>query len=378
MYKVSIYKSFEDLPPSFEALFEKSSVSTGVFFSLPWFKNLAANVFDAQGPLRVYAMESNNAPGTPLLVLPMRLDSSTASFLARRDLRPAANYYSSLFGPVLDCASPGATAYLAPLAKAIAQDRPRWDTVDLHPMAKDSAVFSSTINAFRDAGMFVQSYFCFGNWYLDVAGRSYDEYFDTLPSALKNLIKRKSKRLEKSGRLRLDIVTGGANLDSAIDAFEKIYNQSWKKPEPHPEFIPGLIRSCAKLGWLRLGLAYVDDVPAAAQLWIITNGVASIYKLAYDEKYSDLSVGSILTAKLMQHVIDVDRVREVDYLTGDDSYKKDWMSHRRERWGIVIFNLRTLHGLLAAARHVGGRVLKNMMERIKRNSSPAMTPTVEA
>ena len=43
----------------------------------------------------------------------------------------------------------------------------------------------------------------------------------------------------------------------------------------------------------------------------------------------------------MQHVIDTDHVEEVDYLTGDDAYKQDWMSHRRERIGLVAFNPRT-------------------------------------
>lgn len=51
---------------------------------------------------------------------------------------------------------------------------------------------------------------------------------------------------------------------------------------------------------------------------------ASIYKLAYQDKFADLSVGSILTARLMQHVIDIDGVTHVDYLTGDDAYKRDW------------------------------------------------------
>ena len=41
----------------------------------------------------------------------------------------------------------------------------------------------------------------------------------------------------------------------------------------------------------------------------------------------------------MEHVIDTDKVHDVDYLTGDDAYKKDWMPDRRERWGIAVFNL---------------------------------------
>jgi len=48
----------------------------------------------------------------------------------------------------------------------------------------------------------------------------------------------------------------------------------------------------------------------------------------------------------MRYVIDIDKVACVDYLSGDDAYKKEWMSHRRERWGIMIFNWRTWKGCL--------------------------------
>ena len=142
-------------------------------------------------------------------------------------------------------------------------------------------------------------------------------------------------------RSRIVIYRDEAGLDEALRAYEQIYAASWKIPEPYPEFIRGLCRTCAESGWLRLGVVYIDDQPAAAQIWIVNDGIANIYKLAYDERFAKLSLGSILSAHLMEHVIDVDKVHEVDYLTGDDAYKKDWMSDRRERWGIVAFNLRT-------------------------------------
>ncbi len=114
----------------------------------------------------------------------------------------------------------------------------------------------------------------------------------------------------------------------------------------------------AARGGLRLGVAYVGDTAAAAQVWIVHASVAYIYKLAYDERFADLSVGTVLTAHLMEHVIDVDKVRDIDYLTGDDPYKKDWMTHRRERLGIMAFNPRTPRGVLMAARHLGAAALR--------------------
>jgi len=57
-------------------------------------------------------------------------------------------------------------------------------------------------------------------------------------------------------------------------------------------------------------------------------------------------------------VIDVDKVVEVDFGSGDDPFKKDWMSNRRERWGLIAFNLRTVRGAKEATRHLIGRGIK--------------------
>ena len=61
---------------------------------------------------------------------------------------------------------------------------------------------------------------------------------------------------------------------------------------------------------------------------------------------------------LMKHVLAHDNVTEVDFLTGDDLYKKNWMSHRRERWGIIAYNPKTLGGAAGFLREVLGRALR--------------------
>ncbi|MBK8121802.1 MAG: GNAT family N-acetyltransferase [Sulfuritalea sp.] len=71
----------------------------------------------------------------------------------------------------------------------------------------------------------------------------------------------------------------------------------------------------------------------------------SIFKLAFDPACAAFSPGTLLTAHLMEHVIDHANVKEIDFLIGDDEYKKLWMSHRRERWGIVACNPQTVIGL---------------------------------
>ena len=192
-----------------------------------------------------------------------------------------------------------------------------------------------------------------------------------MPSRLKNTLKKKRRQLKKSLALEIRLFDGLGGLDQAIADYELVYRSSWKSAEASPLFIAGLMRTCAQLGHLRLGIAYLEGKPAAAQLWIVYQDVASIYKLAYDERYANMSVGSVLTAYLMERVIDVDHVTEVDYMTGDDAYKQDWMSHRRERWGLIAFNLSTVYGLSGACWHIGRQQLKSIFSTIRRRLSRA-------
>lgn len=371
MNNIRVFESFDHLPPSYLAIFDEAA-SSSAFFSLPWFAHLSKCVFPQEGSALILGVES--ADGQPLLALPLWRAHGAAT---ERQLGAAANYYTPVYSPIVYRTPAIAEGVYKRLAQAIADSRPRWDVVNLQPMDPVSPMFAKLSDALRDAGMWVDSYFCFGNWYLEVDGRTYREYCLSLPSRLTNTLARKLKQANKVGHLKIDILVGDRDLDAGIEAYETVYNASWKISEPYSAFIPGLIRLCAEQGWLRLGIAWMDDRPVAAQLWIVSGGVASIYKLAYDQRHAGLSVGSLLTARLMEHVIDVDRVREVDFLSGDDSYKRDWMSDRRERHGIIAFNPRTVWGVLGALRHFGARRLREAHRFFRSHVSGSAAPRID-
>ncbi|SNS82012.1 Acetyltransferase involved in cellulose biosynthesis, CelD/BcsL family [Noviherbaspirillum humi] len=351
---IRVYDTLQQLPSPLQALC-KDDEATSFFLSHAWFDNLSRTGLDAAMQTRVYAIAAPS--GDPLMLLPMCHAKLSARSGTRR-LQSLSNYYSSLYAPL--ATSQAALDALPRLAGFIAAERPRWDIVDFRPLAGDSTLTATLEQALRSAGMAVQRYFCFGNWYLPVEGRTFQQYFDTLPSRLRNTVRRRSNQLAAAHALDIRILQTVEDIDEGIRAYSSVYAASWKQSEPHPDFMPSLIRLCAVRGWLRLGVAYIDGEPAAAQLWIVQNRTASIYKLAYDERFAKLSVGSVLTSRLMQHVIDVDAVAEVDYLTGDEVYKRDWMSHRRERWGVMAYNLRTWRGRLAAALNLGKSAIKRL------------------
>ena len=364
MKRVRVYHDLVSLSESHKKLFQINRQENSFFLSYAWFDNLIKNSLSVDYSMCFYGLE-NEGDGAALALAPMCFSSSRQHWFSLRKLIAASNYYTSLFQLIRDHHTADSLENITSLVRGIIQDAIQWDCIDMHPMALDSIEFTSIQQAFRDAGALTQTYFCFGNWYLKLEGRNFQEYYQSRPSRLKNTIERKSRQLKKSHGLQIKLVQTEAELQTAAAEYEHVYQSSWKQAEAHPNFILGLMQICAQHGWLRLGIAYLDDQPVAAQLWMVHQGVASIYKLAYDENFSKHSIGSILTAHMMQHVIDIDMVVEVDYLTGDDDYKKDWMSHRRERWGIVAFNQATLKGRLAGYWHLGRHELKRLLTNFR-------------
>jgi GNAT acetyltransferase-like protein len=362
-YRVGIYTDLAALPGRYGKLFDLAG-SESLFHTLPWYRNFLQSGIVPAEKLRILAVDAPEDPPAPRAVLLMH-DDTAGGLFRPRTLGSVANYYSALFGPILDPGLPDLQETLDTLAAAIADDERRWDVVDLHPLARDERIFPGLVTAFGRAGLLVQTYFCFGNWYHQVNNQPFGEYLATRSSRLSKTGKRSRRILESGTRFRFELFTGPDGLDRGIADYNTVYNSSWKVPEPYPDFMSGLMRACAEQRWLRLGIAYMDGVPAAAQVWMVVDGTASIYKMAYDERYAKESVGTVLSSLLMEQVIDAEKVKVVDYLSGDDAYKRDWMSLRRERWGIMAFNLRTPRGVLAAVKNVGARAARRALETVR-------------
>ena len=321
-----------------------SQAGPDLFQTRAWFDNLLAHGF-ATPPTRLQACQFT-AAGEVCLPL-MRSDAALG-------VSGLSNYYSCLYGPE------GPVLSMTPsdwrLIAAQVHELPGSAVLQVQPLDAAAPWLSGLENGLRATGYWTDRFFCFGNWYQPVPVGGFTEYWAARPSALRHSAERGRRRMDKTGDWRLEIVsTESAVLESAITAYVTVYNQSWKQPEPCPDFMPGLIRTAAREGWLRLGIVWFQSQPIAAQVWLVQGGKANIYKLAYVKGFEKLSAGSVLTAALMQHVMDVDRVGEVDYLTGDDAYKADWMALRRERVGLVAFDKRHWRGWLAALRHLLGR-----------------------
>ncbi|MDT8997935.1 GNAT family N-acetyltransferase [Paucibacter sp. APW11] len=276
------------------------------------------------------------------------------------------NFYTSLFAPILQDGIRVDRLQLAALVRAVKKDHRAVARWSISPMDPGLPSYQLLMEAMRLVGLVPLPYFRFGNWYMPK--QEWPSYWAARDSQLRSTVKRRGKKFAERGG-RLEVITDMAEVERGIAGYEAVYASSWKRPEPFPHFVPGLIRLGARRGWLRLGVAWLDDKAIAAQIWLVNGGKASIFKLAYDEAYKELSAGTLLSAALFEHVLSKDAITELDYLIGDDDYKRTWVSHRRERWGIVAYNPGTIRGLAGLIYELLGRSVKRLLGRFKK--SPA-------
>ena len=343
---VDIFATVKDLPQDFQQLMDAAS-GESLQFGMSWMLNLEQSVFGEKDHVRYFTLRRN---GQAVAVLPTLLARQTRG----RHIAALGNYYTAIFQPAMLPGLPAAA--WKPLLNKLRAVNAGLTSLTLSPMDPDSEAFVALELALSLSGFAAYRYFCFGNWYLK-APRNWAEYLASREGKQRSTIKRMSQRITADNG-RVEILTSTQDLERGLTAYLHVYERSWKIPEPSPQFIPGLMRLCSQAGAMRLGIVWLKDQPIAAQLWIVSNGRAEIYKVAYDEAFKSHSPGTVLTAQLIQYALEIDGVREIDYLIGDDPYKKNWMSHRRERWGLVAYNKRSFWGIVGAASESFGRTTK--------------------
>jgi len=211
--------------------------------------------------------------------------------------------------------------------------------------------------AFRSAGWRVFVTPKTGNWRIDTSGLDFEAYWAARPAQLRNTAKRRGKTAG------LDIEIYDRFDARAWADYESVYRASWKPEEGSFPFLRALAEQEGAAGTLRLGIARKDGRPVAAQLWLVENGEATIHKLAYAEDAKAMSPGTLLGMAMFRRAIDTDRVSAIDYGTGDDAYKKDWMAERRTLWQLEAFNPGTPRGLAGAARAAASALVGRLRSR---------------
>lgn len=283
---------------------------------------------------------------TPLIAIASDSHAKAALALTESNGRitPLRNWYSFTWRQL---APPGENGDRL-LVEIARQLRSRGAHVVLEPVPDEDGSATRLARAFDAAGWRVEVSQCDTNHVIDVAGMTFADYWAARPGRLRTTLKRKARKVETRILTHFD--------EELWSAYERIYAESWKPEEDHPAMLREFAREEGAAGRLRFAIAWHEGEPVAAQCWTVENDVAYIHKLAHLESARHLSAGTTLSAALFERVIDVDGVSLVDFGTGSQTYKRDWMDEVRPRYRIVAFDLSQPRGLLALARQTIARL----------------------
>jgi hypothetical protein len=352
---LQVFKSILEIPD--HAWYDLSSDNHyNPFLNQEWFQIYTEYVKPAGKTPIIFAIHSDNKETISLL--PCWYNTTKRI----KTLESLSNFYTPIYTPLINKVSSDIYEVMK-IAISEITDYKKWDVIIFWPMDPASDAYSSLIHTFKSKKWPLLREVCFANWYQPVHGCGFEDYFKNRPSRLRNTLARKQKKYNSLQNAKIDIITQKEDVEEGIINYQSVYTKSWKLPEIYPHFIPNLIRSAANNNLLRLGIMKIDEEAVAAQFWIVCDKHAFIYKLAYDQAYKEYSPGSLLTMEMMRYVIDVDNVVEIDFLTGDDTYKQDWMDNRRERWKITAFNPHSIKGLFSSIKPL----MKNKIKVIADN-----------
>jgi len=167
---------------------------------------------------------------------------------------------------------------------------------------------------------------------------NWEEYLSSLDRKQRHEIRRKERRLQERGYIYEEIV-----LPSQVDIADFIYlhKQSSKDKRDfwnttHLEFFRQVLPAIGKQGWLRLFFLKVAEKRVAAMLVFDYNNQFQLYNSGFLlEEFSELSVGSLLTAHTIKRAIEEKR-SVYDFLRGDESYKFRYTKHSKPIFDITI------------------------------------------
>ena len=314
------YSHWSQLPKSADNLFHEGEKQS-LFFSRPWFEIMEKYALNEDQDMLLAVVINDKQLQA---ILPLKKD-------AGKNYQSMTHNYSSLFSLLIT--DENQTEILNCLVQGLHQIP--LQSITFMPVDQHDSKLLLFQQIMQTNGYECLQKFRFYNWFHRTQGASFAEYMAHRPSRLRNTIARKQRKLEREQDYNIRLFLG-EEVPGAMEDYYRAYKASWKADEQFGHILDDLIHRFSSLDWPRLAIIYIDGQPAAAQIWFVVKDKANIFRLVYDESWKHYSPGSILTQFLMEYVLNTDGVKEIDFLTGNEQYKQDWMSERRERWALTF------------------------------------------
>ena len=162
-----------------------------------------------------------------------------------------------------------------------------------------------------------------------IPGADYESYLATLDKKERHEIRRKVRRAEAAGEVKLE---SSANPIGDIEAFIELHQKRWGADGLFPPteggaasrgFFAKMFEDCAPSGIMDLSFLTVGGRRIAAGVTFDDGEAVYYYNAGVEPEARELSPGVVMVACYIQRAIGLGRSR-LDFLRGDEPYKYEW------------------------------------------------------
>ena len=179
---------------------------------------------------------------------------------------------------------------------------------------------------------------------------SYEEYLQGL--GRRENLRRREKWLFRQPGVSIEVARTPGEARVAVERFLELHRARWAveggsdglADDRHEAFHRAAVQELAERGWLRLYTLFAARRPVASVYGVVYGGKFLYYQSGYDPAWASKSVGLVLLARTVQDAY-AEKLREFDFLRGDESYKAQWA--RADRWTIQMRLFRAVRGKAA-------------------------------
>jgi CelD/BcsL family acetyltransferase involved in cellulose biosynthesis len=201
----------------------------------------------------------------------------------------------------------------------------------------------------------------------------WEAYEQTLGKKLRTEIRRRRRRLEERGDLRVEVHTKRENLDALLDEGFRVEEAAWKGSEGTAinsskatrDFYSAVARWGAARGWLRLAFLRLDDANLTFDLSLETANAHYLLKTGYDPSYRKFAPGMLMRYEMLKSAFD-EGLSSYEFLGSNNPWKLEWTDKVHERMLLQAFSP-SLAGRVdwVAYAHARPRA-KKLLESIRR------------
>lgn len=318
----------EALRPEWEAFYQTLD-QANPFLSYPWTKACLDTQSPSPEPFVLALRRSGKLVGVAALCIEKRLGFRVLRFIAE----DRSDYLGFL----------GTPAIKQHMIAGLAAHSDCWDLIVLRRLAEP---FTSLHKPAVASG----GYWHRTEWTTSAFCRC-DGDFEALhaagPSWIREMPRHRRRFLRDGGTAEHFT---GREAAERLDVVAQVEAASWKGRQEQMRLQPGagqdlLRKAFSELGdQIQLWLAFMNGQPVAYQIDFLCGDRLWLYQCGYDEIHRNARAGSVLAYIATEHAW-LRGVREYDYLTGDEPYKRDRTTELRRIY--TLAGHRTARGRLA-------------------------------